>query len=447
MNSSNLTLGFVAIARPTFDMELARETSRQVWGQLGQSGFAPMGSDALVTNVDELHHCLSLFQNQALDLMVVLQATFADSAMIMELARSLDAPLLLWGVPEARTGGRLRLNSLCGMNLAAHTLTRAAIHYEYVYAEPNDLAALSKIEILARAGRVQRRLRQARIGRVGEHPPGFSTCDVDYAGLREHLGVKVVQIELADVLAGSRNAPPAAVLAAEAELGARLAGLDQVDQQATRGTLAVYVTLNQMQQEQHLNGLAVRCWPEFFTEAGCAACGAMSMLSNEKMPCGCEVDVNGTVTQLILQELSGTAAFGADIVAVDQERDGLVLWHCGLAPLSMADSTVRPLAAVHSNRRLPLLMQFPLKPGVVTLARLSQAKGDFRLVVASGEMLQAPMSFSGTSGVVRFERRADAVLDTILSEGLEHHIALTYGDHTETLKSLAKMLKLPLLSL
>jgi len=180
---------------------------------------------------------------------------------------------------------------------------------------------------------------------------------------------------------------------------------------------------------------------------GCAACGAMSMLSDELMPCSCEADVNGTVTQLMLQWLSGEPAFGTDLVSVDTEEDLIVLWHCGLAPLSMADPAVRPRATIHSNRQLPLLMEFPLKPGRVTVARLSEATGGYRLVVGGGEMLRAPMSFAGTSGVMRFDRPAAEVLDTLLSEGLEHHVSLTYGDYQPALLALAKMLDLPVLRL
>ena len=84
---------------------------------------------------------------------------------------------------------------------------------------------------------------------------------------------------------------------------------------------------------------------------------------------------------------------------------------------------------VHSNRRKPLLMEFALKPGRVTIARLSQSGGAWRLVLGGGEMLQAPQSFSGTAGVARFDLPASTVLDRIVCEGLEHHYSLAYGDH------------------
>ena len=159
--------------------------------------------------------------------------------------------------------------------------------------------------------------------------------------------------------------------------------------------------------------------------------------------------MNGTITQFILQNISGTPAFGTDLVSFDAEQDVAILWHCGLAPLEMADPDVKPRGTLHSNRNMPLLLEFPLKPGRVTLARLSEAQGtgQFRLVIGGGEMLKAPPSFTGTTGTVRFDSGAEAVMDTIMQEGLEHHLSLSYGDHQKTLLALAKMLALPVLRL
>ncbi|MBN1139604.1 MAG: L-fucose/L-arabinose isomerase family protein [Anaerolineae bacterium] len=440
-------LGLVPLARTTFDIPLANQVAGQVRLQLQDVGFQLAGPEELVTNLEETRAVARQLADQPLDLLVVLQATFADSTMVMRLAELVDAPLLLWAVPEERKGGRLRLNSFCGINLGAHALRRSGYRYESIYAPPQDPAALDKIHTLAVAGRARRLLRQTRLGRVGENPDGLDSCKLDKGALARHFGLDVVQVELVDIFEAAKKADSPQVDALEQDLSSKLEGLPALDRAAVRRTLSSYLALRQRAQEERLAGLAVRCWPEFFTELGCAACGAMSMLSDEGTPCSCEADVNGTVTQLMLQWLSGEAAFGTDLVSFDLDEDVAVVWHCGLAPLSMADPAVRPRATVHSNRRLPLLMEFPLKPGRVTIARLSEATGSYRLVVGSGEMLRAPMSFTGTSGVLRFDRPAAKILDTFLGEGLEHHISLTYGDHVPSLLALARMLDLPVLRL
>ena len=312
---------------------------------------------------------------------------------------------------------------------------------------PDDPTALAKLLTLARAGRVKRLLRSARVGRVGDHPAGFEPCSYDAEAITARFGAQVVRAELSDVFRGARTAVGSEIESTLNTLKGRVDGLDALDQTALRGTLAAYLTLKRLAQTDDLQGLAIRCWPEFFTELGCAACGAMSLLSDELTPCSCEADVNGTITQLILQWLSGAQAFGTDVVGFDLDADNAVVWHCGQAPLGMADPEFQPRGTIHSNRKLPLLMEFPLKPGRVTIARLTEARGGYTLVVGAGEMLRAPMSFTGTSGVLRFDKPAADVLATIMDAGLDHHISLTYGDYVGELLALAKMLELPVLRL
>ncbi len=444
-----MTIGFIPLARPTFDVALAEEMTARARAQLTEAGYTLVEPEGLVSDLPALRAAADALADAPVDLLLIFQATFADSTMAVTLAQTLAAPLLLWAIPEAPGGGRLRLNSLCGVNLAAHGLKREKLRYDYIYAPPDAAAALDKVRTLALAGRAQRRLSQARIGRVGENPAGFDSCKVGKLELKIAFGLDVVQVPLDEVFAQVRATPDDEIDAVLAELRETLPNLAEMDQAALRRSLATYLTLRRFAQERDLDGLAVRCWPEFFTELGCAACGAMALLSDAQTPCSCEADINGTITQLLLQWMSGQPAFGTDMVSFDLDADEAVLWHCGLAPLSMADPDVTPRATIHSNRKLPLLMEFPLKPGRVTVARLSEAQGtgNYRLVVGGGEMLRAPNSFSGTSGVIRFDRGAEAVLDTILREGLEHHVSLTYGDYIPALVSLARILDIPILQL
>ncbi|MEO1313816.1 MAG: hypothetical protein AAFV27_08060, partial [Pseudomonadota bacterium] len=104
-------------------------------------------------------------------------------------------------------------------------------------------------------------------------------------------------------------------------------------------------------------------------------------------------------------------------------------------------------ATIHTNRKMPLLYEFPLKPGRVTFARVSQAHGQPRMVIAGGEMQRRPMAFTGTSGVVQFDRPAEAVLADVIASGLEHHMGLVYGDHRGALRDTAAALGLPVLEL
>ncbi len=62
-------------------------------------------------------------------------------------------------------------------------------------------------------------------------------------------------------------------------------------------------------------------------------------------------------------------------------------------------------------------------------------------------MLRADLPFSGTAGVLRFDRSVADVLATVLTEGLEHHYGIAYGDHREVLRALAQQWGIPVVEL
>ena len=443
-----LKIAFLPLIRNTFDVPFAEQMLKAARDTLLTAGFQLEEPEQPISDITLAKQAAHKLANTPVDLLLIFQATFADSTMVVELVQASDAPVFLWAVPEAWTGERLRLNSMCGINLAGHALTLRKLHYEYAYAKPQDLATIEKIRNLAIVGSLRRRLRNARLGVVGEHPDGMDSCYLDEPRLKEQFGVQIHHIELEDIFARARSVPKTTIGQTRTKLATHLDNLSSLEQTPLNGTLSVYNALKDIAVEQNLDGLAVRCWPEFFTEMGCAACGAMSMLSDgfdmEKLlPCSCEADINGTLTQLILQTLADAPAFGTDIVGVDQARDLVALWHCGLAPLTMADPKVQARGGLHSNRKVPLVMDFPLKPGKVTFARISQATGDLRLVLGKGEMLDVPKPFSGTSGTLKLDFSAKKFLDMLMFEGLEHHISLVYGDYLGLLEAFAKLVKLP----
>jgi L-fucose isomerase-like protein len=445
-----LRIAFLPIIRHTFDVQFAEQMIAEAHEALLEAGFHLEEPEQPISELAVARSTARKFSKIPVDVALIFQATFADSTMVVELAQSIDAPIFLWAIPETWTGERLRLNSLCGINLAGHALTLRKRQYDYVYAMPQEPEAIEKVRQLAMAGFLQRRLKTARLGVVGEHPDGMDTCHLDEARLKGTFGVQIQHIELEDVFARARAISDSGIAHTRTQLDTRLDNLTTLKQVPLNGTLSVYNALKEIAIEQKLDGLAVRCWPEFFTEMGCAACGAMSMLSdgfdlNTPFPCSCEADINGTLTQLMLQILADAPAFGTDIVGVDTKKDLIALWHCGLAPLSMADPNVPVRGGLHSNRNVPLVMDFPLKPGEVTIARLSQATGKLRLVLGRGEMLALPKPFSGTSGTLKLNIPAQTYLNMLIFEGLEHHISLVYGDHLKLLQRFAKLVDLPVL--
>ncbi|MFP1631149.1 L-fucose/L-arabinose isomerase family protein [Zhengella sp. ZM62] len=460
-----MTIGILPLGRATFDVEFANRKLAAMLARLDATGRAFAGPRELLFDAGQARAAIAELRAAGISSLLVLQVTFTDAAMTAEAARDLDMPLAIWAVPEPRLGGRLRLNAFCGLNLASHALGLNGRAFGWLYADPDtvaeeDIAALLDggrqsghltgvvAEAPAEPGRtIAAAMRGRRIGRIGQHPDGFDTCAYAPGKLAALAGVTVDEIALEHLFDTARAVPAAGVSAIRAVAEGQLDGLDAVDQAELDRSLRLKAALSQMGETGGYEAFAIRCWPETFTEYGGAVCGPVSMMGESRLPCACEADVYGALTQMILQETAGAPVFLTDLVDVDTADDSAVVWHCGQAPISMLAAGARAEATNHTNRKMPLLFQFALKPGRVTLARVSQAFGRTQMILAGAQMLDRPMAFTGTSGTLRFDSGAQAALDAIIASGLEHHMALAYGDHRAALRSVAAALSIPVLEI
>jgi L-fucose isomerase-like protein len=462
------SIGVLALARPTFDVDFATQTAAQAFETLDASGHSIAGSRELLFDTNTAAAAVSDLEAAGVSQVLILQVTFTDASMTMAIAERFAAPLSIWAFPEPRIGGRLRLNALCGLNLAAHALGLAGQPFGYLYAAPDaERVTASLVELLrgrrlahpvaaqppspprddAHGGTIAERLRGRRIARLGEHPDGFHTCAYDAAALEALTGVSVEPLALAALFEQATEVDASDLAGVRAVAERDLAALDRVDQDQLQRSLRLKGALDKLRAHGGYSAFAIRCWPETFTEYGGAVCGPVSMLGEQRVPCACEADVHGAFSSMLLQEVADAPVFQVDLVDLDASDGTGVVWHCGQAPVSMAAPGARPTATVHTNRRMPLLYEFALKPGRVTFARLSRARGETKLVIAGGEMLERPMAFTGTSGVIAFDASVETVLDTIIGSGLEHHTTLAYGDHRDTLRDVAGALDIPVLEI
>ena len=459
-----MKIGILALGRPTFDVQYAKERLTTSLKFLSSTNHNIFGSCELLLNEQDALQEINKLRKENLDFVIIIQVTFTDSSTILKIATCLEKQIGIWAFPEPRLGGRLRLNAFCGLNLASHTLGLNNIPFSWIYENPENMND-TKFEILInssnskrpkkileipstgskKAKSVKEKIHNLKIGKIGTHPDGFDTCKYDQKKLFGLCGITVDEIDIEKFLNNSKNIKSEEIEPTLNKLKKTISSIREVNQKELILSLKLEKSLKKLKEDGTYNAFAIRCWPEMFTEYGGAICAPASMLTENKVPCACEADVYGAVTQLILQEVSGQSVFLTDIVDIDLDDNSGVFWHCGQAPISMCNPKIKPSATIHSNRKMPLLFEFPLKEGIVTMMRISQSFGEQKMVVSKGKMIDRPLPFTGTSGVINFDNDTKDVLNKIISYGLEHHIAITYGDHVELLSEVASELKLPIL--
>ncbi|MDC0075166.1 hypothetical protein OAJ68_00845 [Candidatus Thioglobus sp.] len=453
-------IGYLALARETFDVGYAESKFKIAKSLLLSLSPDAIGFENLITNDEDADSALSFFNSNDFEKIFLFQTTFTDAKFLLNFAKSIQKPICIVSFPEPRTGGRLRLNSICGLNLAMHSLIKNDITPDFVIMEEDDKAneisfsnfiegqsGSEKIEwdiasITNSNADFDYSIDKQTIGIIGTRPEGFDTCDYDSNEVTSKLNVSLVDLELEDLFDEAKDIEVETIVKTKSTVSSYLAGTEELVQEEFDKSLSIFHGLENLKDKHNLDAFAIRCWPETFTEYGCASCGPMAMMNEKKVSCACEADVLGGISCNILNQMNNNPSLLVDIVDVDKSDNSLVFWHCGLAPISMAkEGTAK--SGIHSNRKKPLLHDFSLKEGEITIFRVSKARGRLQFFVMKGQVLDRPNSFSGTSGVINLGENSAHKLEQMFKGGLEHHVAFTYGDISDKLIHFGQQMDIP----
>ena len=463
-------VALVALARPPFDLAYAQRNFQGARQLLSKLGAEVVGPEHLVMTPEES----AAVNLPPSDLYILLTASFSDASPAVELLSNVPGPILGWSMREpGENGERLKLNSMCGINLASHALLsngqtlrhlhgnfdepevkerlKAALEGKLPEANSPATKELSDSD-LAPTDKVQSaldRLKGKRIGAIGDAPNGFTPCLFDGEQLKKYFGIDVIQIPVTDAITRINSVAEEAKELAYASAVSAQESLAKVNSTEAKKVSGAEVAFDSWREEAALDALAVRCWPEFPTELGACVCSSLGRISDRGTVTTCERDVLGAVTMLVCEALGSDQNYLVDIVDLDAEQNLIRLWHCGSAATKLAADPKNATQSIHCNRKLGVAGDFPLKTGAVTLFRIDRDvdpsnKTGLRMVVSRGESIPAPNRFQGNTATVVTEPSAALLVNGIVTGGYPHHLVISWIDVRPGIRRMAQMLGIPL---
>ena len=345
----------------------------------------------------------------------------------------MNAPVLLWAFPELPyNGGKIRLNSVCGMNLNASNLYKSGA--DGVVCRVASTIDLDWVD----AVRMRAALAHSHIGVAGYRADGFFNLDTDELASFRRTGVLLDHYELSEMF-GMEVDDSEAAEARERVLGTfNCAGITdaQVDKVAR-----LIVSTRKFLDKNRLDALAVRCWPEFARDYGVAPCAMMSVLQSDGRILACEGDVEGAETMLAAAAVGVETPFLADLSQVDFDGDFALLWHCGVAPANLWDGCSDCTLDTYFAGGKGVTAGFVLRSGDFDLVRIDSARGKTRLFLTNGTAHPMEKQLTGTYAKATFgPGGVKRLLDSVLDNGVAHHLAMCYGSRRPVFELFAKIM-------
>src|ERR1051325_1631941 len=344
----------------------------------------------------DIQTALAGFEAAQADAVLVLLLSYSPSQVALPALQHTRLPIIVWNTQELFAVDQhyspldLRNNhGVHGTQDLANVLLRAGIKFHYLTSHLRDVHGTDELHDFFFAAAAVRRLRSARLGRLGYPFPGMGDFAVDTTHLAATLGCSWTNITVEDYVKRAAAAEPARVARLVSEYRSSYAVAADVTDADLDSTARVELALRGMVADHNFSGLTYQFLAFGDDErTPTVPFVAASRLMAEGIGFGGEGDVIAAAAASFLNWLNPPASF-SEIFTIDFAGNSVLMSHMGEANIAMARRDRRvPLVARPTpitrtrGRQLALVTSF--EPGPATFAALAQApERKWRLIVSS----------------------------------------------------------------
>ena len=419
------------------EQSLAQERIAHCTDRLQSAGL-DIAMFASVRSAEEARGTIKELSSAEIDIAILAFSDWVSEDLPIMVARDLHVPIVLWGMV-----GQSEYLPLAGVTCAASNLMRIGVPFKYVVGDLSSEWPVGEIRRWARAAAAIGALRALRIGMVGQGCPGLISTGASEISVRR-LGPDVAVLDTMRLMAEYKQVAEEQVSTAAKRYSDPPFHLDGAAEADILAATRLYLAIREIVSQENLDAIGIRCWPDLRKYYGLSPCVAFSMLMDEGVMTSCENDPLAAIGMALGHWLTGSPVFSADINTVLEEERLLKLWHCGAASLALRGSeTVDVRKTFYDSSGCTF--EFPLMPGAVTLFKISRPhEGKFRMLVASGEVVEHDGPFRGNVADVSLNVPAAQFVDALVGGGFGHHLVIAYGEIGDELEKISDLLGLKL---
>ncbi len=358
---------------------------------------------------------------------------------------------------------------MVGMLAAAGALDQLGTFHGRLSGDIRDPKVLRKVLAFIRAGSVLSRLKGETFGLFGGRPMGMYTAVANPDQWMKLFGVDIEHIDQWEIVRRAQDAPEKEVEHAFQWLTAKIGRIRYDGKQLTPEKLKLqirsYIAVREMARAMQLHFLGIKSQPEL-TDRFVTMDLTEAFLNDpydwngpkEPTVAATEADMDGALTMELLKYITGEPVLFADLRHYDEELGVFDLCNSGTHPTYFAGHSCDPEVNLPKVEFYPQGFYFPAggasvrhiaAPGEVTLARLARRNGQYWLAILPGEFIELPGEEAERKAAATQPEWPHAFArirvgpDELLAEYDSNHIHGAYGDWTDELVWVAKMLGIP----
>lgn len=412
-----------------------------------------------ISNGKESEEAREKIINMKPDFLMIQISTFAAGEILIPLADT-GCKIGLWGIPEVEESGAIPNNSFCGVNMYGSIMKQYLknVRYKWFFGDIGDPMFIDRFKVTVGALKAIKSLEGAKVALVGGIAPGFHDFYYDERQTASKLRVRInSRIEFSDIKEKALSYDDEQIKYDVEQMKKEYKCLsNDMDQEHLENSARVYRAFEDLIKNEGYDAVAISCWPRFRKELGIVVCSVIGRLLDHGYLAACEGDVDSVITMMILKSLSGQQPMLMDMSKFDNTDQTVLMWHCGSAPNRYADEygTVleghyKPGSHITCMDSIKVVgvnnMYYGTRP--VTVARLTN---DYKnMLLFSGEFVaKSDRSYDGSRGWIGNITvdgqllEVKKLVNTVLSQGYQHHYPIVAGNVEKQLREVMAWLNI-----
>ncbi|WP_096086105.1 L-fucose/L-arabinose isomerase family protein [Agaribacterium haliotis] len=450
-NKSDCAIGLIGLGLEMhFDWELCKKAYKEAVA--ATEALVPEAASLLadaepVQTKDDVLAMLNNYKSKGMTGLIIYHASFIDGAVALAVATWLkdnNMPVLSWAHTEM-TGGNLRANRFCSQNFMLNVFNNMQIKYSWVF---EDIGTENLNQALSRYCRsllAKSRLNQGKLLMIGGmRVPGFYDCELNEMSIARHFGLSIDRVDLEELWQhGDKFTEEQINPIVQKLISSELCDENEVKENELYLSVRFALAIADYTRSGGYLGIALKNWPELFDRYGIAGDGAGGLVQDLGIPVADESDMGGLLTMVTFNELTEGAGLPTlmDLSYLNANDNKVGMWHCGGTATRLMRRGTKFQMRNHSildnfdeESSCGMMLEFLQETGPITVAKYQYPHASF-VMAFEGDIVDSEMRYRGSYGEVDPKNcTTKSVINTVLTNGLDHHWIVARGHLLEDLR-------------
>ena len=398
----------------------------------------------------DIKHAVEVLKSEEFDCLVVCIAGWIPTHAVVKVTEHFrHIPMVLWGLCGWMEDGRLVTTAdQAGTTAIRKTFFDLDYTFKYVYDIIGLPSNTKKVANYVKAAEAAKKLRHARTGMAGYRDMNLYGTQVDGPSLKREIGPEIETFEMLEIEQRYQKVTAEEKDAVIKNCMSKWKFLKEAKREGLEKAAGYYLAVKSLADERGYEAISLKDVDGMKKLLGFPPAPIFMLLADEAglltIP---ENDGLGNITQLMVRYLTGQAAPYLEFYEFFE--DSVLAGVPDYVPAAVVDGEVTVMPAAFGELSEGILNVSRVKPGELTMCRLTCVDGEYYMHMVKGEG-KTPMKWEEAGWTqpapqlpgLRIELDdVEAFAENVMCQ----HYIISYGDNTELIENLCDILNIEII--